>query len=206
MHPDVPLVAKSCAFSTMLLSVYIGACHLVPCGNEGNLVCGYRSCVHPANRIAYTLRWLVSPPSSPSSTMHCYGPDTSSRRASGAVFVLRGSVRYRPNSCHRCASAGTWRDLSVRVRAGRDSFLSLFRTLGVGVDLVAQIKLLLPALEEDPGINSALGEICQVLRVGFEDKIAQVNGACGDVCCLCDCYTNTEPAYPVWLPTLCSYS
>ena len=33
---------------------------------------------------------------------------------------------------------------------------------------------MLPALEQDPGINSALTEICQVLRVGFEDKIAQV--------------------------------
>lgn len=33
---------------------------------------------------------------------------------------------------------------------------------------------MLPALEEDPGINSALTELCQVLRVGFEDKIAQV--------------------------------
>lgn len=40
--------------------------------------------------------------------------------------------------------------------------------------MAAQIKLLLSVLEEDPGINSALTEICQVLRVGFEDKIAQV--------------------------------
>eukprot|EP00752_Nemacystus_decipiens_P007074 g6339.t1 len=39
---------------------------------------------------------------------------------------------------------------------------------------VLKIKLMLPALEEDPGINSALTELCQVLRVGFEDKIAQV--------------------------------
>ncbi|CAM9666707.1 unnamed protein product, partial [Hapterophycus canaliculatus] len=39
---------------------------------------------------------------------------------------------------------------------------------------VLKIKLTLSALEEDPGINSALTEICQVLRVGFEDKIAQV--------------------------------
>lgn len=36
------------------------------------------------------------------------------------------------------------------------------------------MKLMLPDLEDDPGINSALAEICQVLRVGFEDKIAQV--------------------------------
>ncbi|CAB1118634.1 unnamed protein product [Ectocarpus sp. CCAP 1310/34] len=39
---------------------------------------------------------------------------------------------------------------------------------------VLKIKLILPALEEDPGINSALTELCQILRVGFEDKIAQV--------------------------------
>eukprot|EP00903_Cladosiphon_okamuranus_P013509 g12582.t1 len=39
---------------------------------------------------------------------------------------------------------------------------------------VLKIKLMLPALEEEPGINSALTELCQVLRVGFEDKIAQV--------------------------------
>lgn len=42
--------------------------------------------------------------------------------------------------------------------------------------MAAQIKLLISVLEEDPGINSALTEICQVLRVGFEDKIAQVKG------------------------------
>lgn len=36
---------------------------------------------------------------------------------------------------------------------------------------------MLPALEEDPGMNSSLAEICQVLRVGFEDKIAQVTGS-----------------------------
>lgn len=40
--------------------------------------------------------------------------------------------------------------------------------------IVGQIKLMLPALEEEPGINYALTELCQVLRVGFEDKIAQV--------------------------------
>lgn len=34
---------------------------------------------------------------------------------------------------------------------------------------------MLPSLSDDPGVNSALGEICQVLRVGFEDKIAQVS-------------------------------
>lgn len=45
----------------------------------------------------------------------------------------------------------------------------------------AQIKLMLPALEEDPGINSALTELCQVLRVGFEDKIAQVRCAAESV-------------------------
>ncbi|CAM9307168.1 unnamed protein product [Laminaria digitata] len=39
---------------------------------------------------------------------------------------------------------------------------------------VLKMKLMLPAMEDDPGINSALAEICQVLRVGFEDKIAQV--------------------------------
>lgn len=38
-----------------------------------------------------------------------------------------------------------------------------------------QIKLSLAALDKDPDINSVLAEICQVLRVGFEDKIAQVN-------------------------------
>lgn len=46
--------------------------------------------------------------------------------------------------------------------------------LALGVRIIAQMKLMLPALEDDPGINSALAEICQVLRVGFEDKIAQV--------------------------------
>lgn len=66
--------------------------------------------------------------------------------------------------------------------------------------LVTQIKLMLPALEEDPGINSALTELCQVLRVGFEDKIAQVrrtfcvsvfllSGRCGD--------RNYCPGYPL---------
>lgn len=44
----------------------------------------------------------------------------------------------------------------------------------LGVRIIAQMKLMLPAMEDDPGINSALAEICQVLRVGFEDKIAQV--------------------------------
>lgn len=34
---------------------------------------------------------------------------------------------------------------------------------------------MLPSLEEDPGINSALTEISQVLRIGFEDKIAQAS-------------------------------
>lgn len=44
----------------------------------------------------------------------------------------------------------------------------------LGVRIIAQMKLMLPAMEDDPGINSALAETCQVLRVGFEDKIAQV--------------------------------
>lgn len=41
---------------------------------------------------------------------------------------------------------------------------------------ILKIKLLLPSLEDDPGINNAIAEICQVLRVGCEDKIAQVKG------------------------------
>lgn len=50
----------------------------------------------------------------------------------------------------------------------------MFPMLALGVHTIAQMKLMLPAMEDDPGINSALAEICQVLRVGFEDKIAQV--------------------------------
>lgn len=53
--------------------------------------------------------------------------------------------------------------------------------------VVEQIKLILPALEEDPGINSALTEICQILRVGFEDKIAQVKVDFHTFCFVCDC-------------------
>lgn len=53
---------------------------------------------------------------------------------------------------------------------------------------------MLPSLEEDPGINSALTEICQVLRIGFEDKIAQASyeslkSFMPSILCLASCST-----------------